>query len=216
MTDIAIVDYGMGNLRSVSKALEHVAPNASVVVTNDPLVVHQAERVVVPGQGAMPNCMRELESRGSRQAVQEAAANKPFLGICIGLQMLFEESEEGHVKGLNILPGKVLHFPASAMTSPDGQKLKVPHMGWNQVHQTMDHPLWKGIADDARFYFVHSYYVQAANKASVAAQTNYPFPFTCAVAKDNIFAVQFHPEKSHDAGLKLLSNFTTWKPNFQR
>lgn len=216
MTDIAIVDYGMGNLRSVSKAFEHVAPNASVVVTDDPAIVHQAERVVVPGQGAMPNCMRELETRGLRQAVQEAAANKPFLGICIGLQMLFEESEEGHVKGLNILPGKVLHFPVSAMTSPDGQKLKVPHMGWNQVHQVMDHPLWNGIADDARFYFVHSYYVQAANEASVAAQTNYPFPFTCAVAKDNIFAVQFHPEKSHDAGLKLLSNFTTWKPNFQR
>ena len=216
MTNIAIVDYGMGNLRSVSKALEHVAPTATIVVTSDPSVVNEAERVVVPGQGAMPNCIHELEIRGLRGAVQEAAANKPFLGICIGLQMLFEESEEGHVKGLNILPGKVLHFPASVMTSPDGQKLKVPHMGWNQVHQMMDHPLWKGIADDARFYFVHSYYVQAANEALVAAQTNYPFPFTCAVAKDNIFAVQFHPEKSHDAGLKLLSNFTTWKPSFQR
>ena len=216
MTDIAIVDYGMGNLRSVSKALEHVAPNASVVVTKDPSVVHQAERVVVPGQGAMPNCMRELEACGLRKAVEEAAANKPFLGICIGLQMLFEESEEGHVKGLNILPGKVLHFPAAAMELPDGQKLKVPHMGWNQVHQMMDHPLWQGIANDARFYFVHSYYVQATDEESVAAQTNYPFPFTCAVAKDNIFAVQFHPEKSHDAGLKLLSNFTTWKPNFHR
>lgn len=212
MTDIAIVDYGMGNLRSVSKALEHVAPNASVVVTNDPSVVQQAKRVVVPGQGAMPNCMHELEIRGLRAAVQEAAANKPFLGICIGLQMLFEESEEGHVKGLNILPGKVLHFPSSAMTLPDGQKLKVPHMGWNQVHQMMEHPLWYGIADDARFYFVHSYYVQTTNPALIAAQSNYPFPFTCAVAKDNIFAVQFHPEKSHNAGLKLLSNFTTWNP----
>ena len=213
MTDIAIVDYGMGNLRSVSKALEHVAPNASVVVTNDPSVVHQAERVVVPGQGAMPNCMHELETRGLRKAVEEAAANKPFLGICIGLQMLFEESEEGHVKGLGILPGKVLHFPAAAMKSPDGQKLKVPHMGWNQVHQMMDHPLWQGIANDARFYFVHSYYVQATDEESVAAQTNYPFPFTCAVAKDNIFAVQFHPEKSHIAGLTLLGNFAKWTPH---
>ncbi len=214
MTDIAIVDYGMGNLRSVSKALEHVAPNASIVVTNDPAVVHQADRVVVPGQGAMPNCMHELEVRGLREAVQEAAAKKPFLGICIGLQMLFEESEEGHVEGLNILPGKVYHFPVSAMTLADGQKLKVPHMGWNQVHQLMDHPLWQGIADDARFYFVHSYYVQATYQEIIAAQTNYPFSFTCAVAKDNIFAVQFHPEKSHDAGLKLLSNFTTWNPTF--
>jgi imidazole glycerol-phosphate synthase subunit HisH len=213
MTDIAIVDYGMGNLRSVHKALEHVAPTASVVVTSDPEVVRQAKRVVVPGQGAMPNCMHELEVRGLRDTVLEAAANKPFLGICIGLQMLFEESEEGNIKGLNILPGKVLHFPAPAMMLPDGQKLKVPHMGWNQVHQTIAHPLWHGIADDARFYFVHSYYVETENEASIAAQTNYPFQFTCAVAKDNIFAVQFHPEKSHVAGLTLLSNFAKWTPH---
>ncbi len=212
MTDIAVVDYGMGNLRSVHKALEHVAPNVNTVVTSDPEVVRQAQRVVVPGQGAMPNCMRELESRGLRDTVMEAAASKPFLGICIGLQMLFEESEEGHIKGLNILPGKVRHFPAPAMVMPDGQKLKVPHMGWNQVHQTMTHPLWDGIADDARFYFVHSYYVETENATAIAAQSEYPFQFTCAVAKDNIFAVQFHPEKSHVAGLKLLSNFAQWTP----
>ncbi len=213
MTDIAIVDYGMGNLRSVHKALEHVAPTASVVVTSDPAVVRQAKRVVVPGQGAMPNCMHELEIRGLRETVLEAAANKPFLGICIGLQMLFDESAEGHIQGLSILPGKVLHFPASAMMQPDGQKLKVPHMGWNQVHQTITHPLWDGIADDARFYFVHSYYVETANEADIAAQTSYPFLFTCAVAKDNIFAVQFHPEKSHVAGLTLLGNFAKWTPH---
>jgi len=212
MTDIAIVDYGMGNLRSVHKALEHVAPTASVVVTSDPDLVRQAKRVVVPGQGAMPNCMHELEIRGLRETVLEAAANKPFLGICIGLQMLFEESAEGNTRGLNIMPGKVLHFPASEMKTPDGQKLKVPHMGWNQVHQTKAHPLWHDIADDARFYFVHSYYVETNSEETIAAQSNYPFQFTCAVTKDNIFAVQFHPEKSHLAGLTLLSNFAKWTP----
>jgi len=213
MTDIAIVDYGMGNLRSVSKALEHVAPAASVVVTSDPAVVGKAARVVFPGQGAMPDCMHELDARGLRGAVLEAAASKPFLGICIGLQMLFETSEEGNVKGLGILPGRVLRFPHAAMVDASGQKLKVPHMGWNQVHQTISHPLWQGINQDARFYFVHSYYVEAANPEWVAASSLYPFPFTCAVAKDNIFAVQFHPEKSHDAGLQLLRNFVAWQPN---
>jgi glutamine amidotransferase len=215
MTDIAIVDYGMGNLRSVHKALEHVAPTASIAVTSDPDIVRKAKRVVVPGQGAMRNCMHELEIRGLREAVMEAAVQKPFLGICIGLQMLFEESEEGHVKGLNILPGKVVRFPATAMTTADGQKLKVPHMGWNQVYQAIKHPLWEGIAEDARFYFVHSYYVETTDSASIAARSNYPFPFTCAVTKDNIFAVQFHPEKSQLAGLTLLSNFAKWMPHFQ-
>ncbi len=215
MTDIAIVDYGMGNLRSVSKALEHVAPTASIMVTSDPSVVSNAKRVVVPGQGAMLNCMRELNTRGLRDVVLEAAANKPFLGICIGLQMLFEESEEGNISGLGIIPGKVLRFPPTAMMTTDGQKLKVPHMGWNQVHQAVQHPLWKGISDDSRFYFVHSYYVETTNPESVAARSNYPFSFTCAVAKDNIFAVQFHPEKSHRDGLTLLSNFATWMPDFR-
>ncbi len=212
MTDIAIVDYGMGNLRSVSKALEHVAPNASIVVTGDPEVVRNAGRVVVPGQGAMPDCLRELDARGLRSVVLDATLNKPFLGICIGLQMLFESSEEGNVKGLGIVSGKVLRFPSSAMVSTSGQKLKVPHMGWNEVHQTAEHPLWKGIPNDARFYFVHSYYVETANPESGTAYSLYPFPFTCAVARDNIFAVQFHPEKSHEAGLTLLRNFVQWKP----
>ncbi|ODT85044.1 MAG: imidazole glycerol phosphate synthase, glutamine amidotransferase subunit [Nitrosomonadales bacterium SCN 54-20] len=211
MTDIAIVDYGMGNLRSVAKALEHVAPEAVIAVTNNPEVVRKAERVVVPGQGAMPDCLHELDRHGLREAVRDAAANKPFLGICIGLQMLFDNTEEGNVSGLGIVPGRVKRFPASAMKDEKGQKLKVPHMGWNQVHQAMEHFLWKNIANDSRFYFVHSYYVETAD-ANSAGYSAYPFPFTCAVAKDNIFAVQFHPEKSHAAGLTLLHNFVQWKP----
>lgn len=212
MTDIAIVDYGMGNLRSVSKALEHVAPQASIVVTSDPDILRGAGRVVVPGQGAMPDCLRELDARGLRGAVLEAAAGKPFLGICIGLQMLFERSEEGDIPGLGILPGRVRRFAAPAKTDADGYRLKVPHMGWNQVRQTLDHPLWQGIPGDARFYFVHSYYVETADTESVAACSAYPLAFTCAVARDNIFAVQFHPEKSHEAGLTLLRNFVCWAP----
>ncbi|SDH39464.1 imidazole glycerol phosphate synthase subunit HisH [Nitrosomonas sp. Nm132] len=213
MTDIAIVDYGMGNLRSVSKALEHVAPTASIVVTSDPSVVQKASRVVVPGQGAMPNCMHELTTRGLKDVVLEAARDKPFLGICLGLQMLFDESEEGNVRGLGILPGKVRHFSHDAMIDSDRNKLKVPHMGWNQVCQIIQHPLWDGIANDARFYFVHSYYVETDNREITAAYTRYPTPFTCAIAQDNIFAVQFHPEKSHLAGLTLLSNFAKWEPH---
>jgi glutamine amidotransferase len=212
MTDIAIVDYGMGNLRSVAKALEHVAPEAVIAVTDDPEVVRNAERVVVPGQGAMPDCLRELDQRGLREAVRDAAVNKPFLGICIGLQMLFDSSEEGNVSGLGVVPGRVKRFPSSAMKDEKGQKLKVPHMGWNEVHHAVEHPLWKNITNDSRFYFVHSYYVETADADSGAGYSVYPFPFTCAVAKDNIFAVQFHPEKSHTAGLTLLDNFVRWKP----
>lgn len=210
MADIAVVDYGMGNLRSVSKALEHVAPRASVLVTSDPHEVARAGRVVFPGQGAMPDCMREMESRGLHQAIVEAAHAKPFLGICIGLQMLFEHSEEGDVPGLGILPGRVLRFPHEAMVDNQGQKLKVPHMGWNEVNQAHPHPLWSGIADGERFYFVHSYYVEAGNPDLVAGFSVYGIPFTCAVAHENIFAVQFHPEKSHNAGLALLGNFVMW------
>ena len=209
---IAVVDYGMGNLRSVAKALEHVAGGKPVVVTADPAVLAAAERVVVPGQGAMPDCMRELEERGLRQAVIEAAATKPFLGICIGQQMLFEHSEEGDVPGLGILRGQVKRFPAEKMHLPDGQKLKVPHMGWNEVRQSGPHPLWRGIADGARFYFVHSYYVAPDDAVCIAGTTEYGIPFTSACARDNIFAVQCHPEKSAQAGLQLLSNFIDWKP----
>jgi len=210
MIDIAVIDYGMGNLRSVSKALEHVAPEARVLVTSDPDAVRQAQRVVFPGQGAMPDCMREMEARGLHQAVVEAAHSKPFLGICIGMQMLFEHSEEGNVAGLGLFPGRVLRFPHEAMVNSAGEKLKVPHMGWNEVYQAQPHPLWAGIADGARFYFVHSYYCEPATPDCTAGTTNYPFAFTSAVARDNIFAVQFHPEKSATAGLALLSNFVRW------
>jgi imidazole glycerol-phosphate synthase subunit HisH len=212
MTTITVVDYGMGNLRSVSKALEHVAPEASVLVTADADAIREADRVVFPGQGAMPDCMREMDARGLRPAVLEAARAKPFLGICIGLQMLFESSEEGNVPGLAVLPGRVRRFPADAMVDDAGGKLKVPHMGWNRVHQAEPHALWTGIEDDARFYFVHSYFVEAGTPELVAGFSVYGFPFTCAVARDNIFAVQFHPEKSHISGLRLLANFVAWNP----
>ena len=212
MASIAVIDYGMGNLRSVSKALEHVAPQAQVQVTADPERVRQAERVVFPGQGAMPDCMRELDARGLRPAVLEAARSKPFLGICIGLQMLFERSEEGDTPGLGILPGQVRRFPPEVMKQAQGGRLKVPHMGWNEVMQAEPHALWQGIADANRYYFVHSYYVEAGRPELVAGYSIYGFPFTCAVAQDNIFAVQFHPEKSQTAGLALLANFVAWKP----
>ena len=212
MTSIAVIDYGMGNLRSVSKALEHVAPDAQVRVTSDPEIVRQAERVVFPGQGAMPDCMREMDARGLRPAVLEAARTKPFLGICIGLQMLFERSEEGDTPGLGVFPGRVKRFPQQQMKDAQGGKLKVPHMGWNEVMQTGPHALWRGIADANRYYFVHSYYVEAGAPELVAGYSVYGFPFTCAVAQDNIFAVQFHPEKSQTAGLALLANFVTWNP----
>lgn len=210
MIDIAVVDYGMGNLRSVSKALEHVAPGKNIVVTSDPEDIKAAERVVFPGQGAMPDCMRELESRHLREAVINAAASKPFLGICIGLQLLFEHSEEGDAAGLGILPGNVRRFAAQDMHDAKGNKLKVPHMGWNQVYQIGQHPMWTNIADGARFYFVHSYYVEPVNNHLVAAYSEYPKHFTCAVARENIFAVQFHPEKSQHDGLQLLANFVNW------
>jgi glutamine amidotransferase len=200
----------MGNLRSVSKALEHVAPNKNVLVTSNASDIAAAARVVFPGQGAMPDCMRELESRGLHEAVVNAAANKPFLGICIGLQLLFQHSEEGDANGLGILAGNVKRFPSEEMHDANGDKLKVPHMGWNQVYQQQSHPMWKDIADGERFYYVHSYFVQPADASLVAGVTNYPKPFTGAIAKNNIFAVQFHPEKSQHAGLQLLANFVQW------
>ena len=210
MADVAVVDYGMGNLRSVEQALRHVVPYAEIVVTDDADAITGAKRVVFPGQGAMPDCMRELDARGLRDAVLLAARSKPFLGICIGLQMLFEHSAEGDVTGLGVLHGKVVRF-ASNMHDAEGNKLKVPHMGWNQVHHAQ-HPLWNGIEQDARFYFVHSYYVQPQDDSLVQATSDYPQPFVCAVAKNNLFAVQFHPEKSQTAGLKLLNNFMLWNP----
>ena len=198
----------MGNIRSVSKALEHVAPLAEVLVTSDPRAIGAAERVVVPGQGAMPDCMRQLAASGAREAVIQAASSKPFLGICIGLQMLFERGEEGDTPGLGLLPGRVPRFSAAGPLAG----LKIPHMGWNEVTQARAHALWDGIADRSRFYFVHSYYPQPADRSLTAASCAYGVSFTCAVARDNIFAVQFHPEKSQNSGLRLLSNFVQWRP----
>lgn len=214
MIDIAVVDYGMGNLRSVAKALEHVAPDRQVVVTSDPAQILDAQRVVFPGQGAMPDCMRELESRGLRDAISSAAAEKPFLGICIGMQLLFEHSEEGNAAGLGIFKGEVRRF-AHNLHDEEGHKLKVPHMGWNQVYRLPNetgprHPMWKDIENGARFYYVHSYYVDPVDKDLVSGYSIYPARFTSCVARDNIFAVQFHPEKSQHAGLQLLSNFVQW------
>ena len=210
MVDVAVVDYGMGNLHSVEQALRKVAPGTEIAVSDDARVIANAKRVVFPGQGAMPDCMRELDARGLRNAVLEAARDKPFLGICIGQQMLFEHSAEGDVAGLGVLRGEVVRF-ASNQHDAQGNKLKVPHMGWNQVHHG-NHVLWDGIDQDARFYFVHSYYVRPRDAALVQATSDYPQPFVCAVARDNLFAVQFHPEKSQTAGLKLLQNFMQWNP----
>jgi imidazole glycerol-phosphate synthase subunit HisH len=201
---IAVVDYGMGNLRSVAKALEHVAPQANVLVTAEPRTILDADRVVVPGQGALPECMRQLAASGARDAVIEATRAKPFLGICIGLQMLFERGEEGDAAGLGLFPGRVPRFAVNG--------LKIPHMGWNEVRQARPHTLWAGIPDASRFYFVHSYYPQPRDADLTAATAVYGAPFTCAIARDSIFAVQFHPEKSQSAGLQLLSNFVRWRP----
>lgn len=209
--DIAVVDYGMGNLRSVSKAVEHVAAGKSVVVTSDAATIQRATHVIFPGQGAMPDCMRELDARNLRSAIIDAANNKPFLGICIGMQLLFEHSEEGDTVGLGLLKGQVKRF-AEKLTDENGNKLKVPHMGWNRVYQTQPHALWNNIEDATRFYHVHSYYTAPQDGTLIAGESEYPNRFTTAIAYDNIFATQFHVEKSAAAGLQLLNNFVNWKP----
>jgi imidazole glycerol-phosphate synthase subunit HisH len=209
--DIAVVDYGMGNLRSVSQAVEHVAAGKSVVVTSDAEIIQRAVRVIFPGQGAMPDCMRELEARGLRDAIIHAAANKPFFGICIGMQLLFEHSEEGNTAGLGLLKGKVKRF-AEKLTDKNGEKLKVPHMGWNRVYQTQPHVLWNNIKDATRFYHVHSYYAVPQDSALTTGESEYPNRFTTAIVYDNIFATQFHVEKSAADGLQMLNNFVNWKP----
>jgi len=195
----------MGNLRSVQKALQHVAPEAEVEITADPARVRSADRVVFPGQGAMPDCMRSLKQSGLGDAVGESARGKPFLGLCIGQQMLFEHSAEGETPGLGLVAGRVKGFARKP-------GLKIPHMGWNEVRQVAPHALWKGIEDGARFYFVHSFYCEPAERAIAAGETDYPDAFTSAIARDNIFATQFHPEKSSVAGLTLLRNFAHWHP----
>jgi glutamine amidotransferase len=207
---IAVVDYGMGNLLSVAKAIERVAPGGDVRITSSPEAVDAASRVVFPGQGAMPDCMRNLRESGLEGAVRRAALDKPLLGICIGLQMLFDRSEEGETAGLGLMAGAVVRFPAG-LRGPDGP-LKVPHMGWNRVRQARAHPLWEGVPDASWFYFVHSYYPRPADPGLTAGQSDYGGVFTCAVARDNIFATQFHPEKSAAAGLAIFENFVRWNP----
>jgi len=211
MVDVAVIDYGMGNLRSVNQALRKVAPGANILVTGEPEVIATAGRVIFPGQGAAPDCLREIRSRHLDRVIAGVVSEgKPFLGICMGLQVLFEHSEEGDTPCLGMFSGQVKRF-ASGLKDARGNKLKVPHMGWNQVHHG-DHALWNGIAQDARFYFVHSYFVQPREQQVVQATSDYPQPFVCAVAHGNLFAVQFHPEKSAAAGLKLLQNFINWNP----
>jgi len=214
---IAIVDYGMGNLHSVARALRAAAPDATVIIARQPTEITQAARIVLPGQGAMPDCMRTLQDSGLRDAVLQAAANKPMLGICVGEQMLFSHSEEGDTTGLDLFPGLVARFAGpgfAGYTAPSDADtpLKVPHMGWNQVHQTRAHPLWRGIPNRSFFYFVHSYYVIPATPTLTIGESDYGLRFTCAVTQANIFAVQFHPEKSADAGLQLYRNFVHWNP----
>jgi glutamine amidotransferase len=215
MSTVAIVDYGMGNLHSISKALQHADPRMRVAVTSDPGQLHAADRVVFPGVGAIRDCMAALHQRGLVPVLRELAASKPFLGICLGMQALLEESEENDgVACLGLLPGRVLRF-ADGLADTDGRPLKIPHMGWNRVHQTGGHPLWEGIAQDSRFYFVHSYYASPAHSEHIAATADYPAPFAVALACGKLFAVQFHPEKSQAAGLSLLANFLHWNPDGQ-
>jgi len=218
---VAVVDYGMGNLRSVSQAVMHVAAASGhqVIVTQRPEEVRAAERIVLPGQGAMRDCMRELHDSGLKEAVLEAAASKPLMGVCVGMQMLLDHSEEQDTPGLGLIPGRVRRFRLEGRTQPDGSRYKVPQMGWNQVQQQAQdwhggavHPVWAGVPDGSWFYFVHSYYAAPSDPRHSAGLTEYGERFTCAVARDNIFATQFHPEKSADQGLALYRNFLSWKP----
>jgi len=207
---IVVVDYGMGNLRSVAKALAHVAPSEEVVVSSDAAVILRADRVVLPGQSAMPDCMKGLVASGLVDTVRKVLADRPFLGICLGLQMLFDASEEGPTECLHAISGSVVRFRDQAMSAPGGARLKVPHMGWSPVRQVRPHALWAGIEDGERFYFAHSYHPVPEDSSLTAATVDYPSAFTCAIARANIFATQFHPEKSQRAGLTLLANFVAW------
>ena len=207
---IAVIDYGMGNLRSVVKALEHVAAGAEVRATDDPGFIASADRVVFPGQGAARDCMAAIGEHRLNQAILAAAAEKPFLGICMGLQVLLGRSEEnGGTHLLELFSGEVRRFDGLAQ-GDQGLPLKIPHMGWSEVRQVQSHPLWDGIADNSRFYFVHSYRVVPDDVTLIAATTDYGVRFTSAIARDNLFATQFHPEKSADVGLQLLQNFVNW------
>ena len=211
---VAVIDYGMGNLRSVSQAVMHVARDSGVdvIVTSRPDEVYAAERVVLPGQGAMPDCMRELRESGLQEAVLHAAANKPLMGVCVGMQMLLTRSHEGPTDGLGLIAGEVIRFELEGRLQPDGSRYKVPQMGWNRVLQTRPHPLWQGVPDASYFYFVHSFYARPTDARHSAGESEYGGRFTCALARDNIFATQFHPEKSAEHGLALYRNFLHWNP----
>ncbi len=212
MSTVAVIDYGMGNLHSVAKALEKVGHGVEVQVTADAGHILTADHVVLPGVGAMRDCMAEISRLGLDKVVHQVAeSGTPLLGVCVGMQAMMDWSAENEgVDCLGILPGKVQYFGSELTDGKTGERLKIPHMGWNQVHQTMDHPLWRGIPQDARFYFVHSYYVEPAGPEVIAATSEYGFPFTVAVTRNNVFAVQFHPEKSQHDGLKLYENFLNW------
>jgi len=215
---VAVVDYGMGNLRSVSQAVMHVARDSAfdVIVTSKPDEVFAAERVVLPGQGAMPDCMRELRDSGLQEAVLHAAAHKPLMGVCVGMQMLLSRSEEGPAgvgtAGLGLIAGEVIRFQLEGRLQPDGSRYKVPQMGWNRVYQARPHAIWQGVPDGAYFYFVHSFYAHPSDARHSVGETDYGSRFTSALARDNIFATQFHPEKSAEHGLALYRNFLHWNP----
>jgi glutamine amidotransferase len=209
---IVVVDYGMGNLRSVAQALRAVAPEAEVLISGAVADIDRADRIVLPGQGAMRDCMRSLRESGVQDALLRAASSRPMLGVCVGEQMLFERSEEGDTPGLGLLPGTVVRFQLDGRVQPDGSRFKVPQMGWNRVRQIAAHPLWDGVADNSYFYFVHSYHALPGEAAHSIGETDYGAPFCCAVARDNIVATQFHPEKSAAAGLQLYRNFVHWNP----
>lgn len=211
---VAVVDYGMGNLRSVSQAVMRMAEGSDlkVVVTSEPEQVYAAERVVLPGQGAMPDCMRQLQASGMLEAVLDAARNKPLMGVCVGMQMMLTSSEEGPTEGLDLMAGQVRRFQLAGQTQADGSRYKVPQMGWNRVQQARPHPVWAGVPDGSYFYFVHSYYAQVSDPSHTVGETEYGQRFTSALARDNIFATQFHPEKSAEHGLALYRNFLHWTP----
>lgn len=207
---VAVIDYGMGNLHSISKALQHAAPDVKVKIVSEAEQILNADRVVFPGVGAIKDCMLALDQSGLSGVIREVKSSRPLLGICLGMQALLTDSEEnGHTDCLDLFPGHVIHFPKN-FPGADGQDLKIPHMGWNQVHQLQNHALWNKIPQDSRFYFVHSYYARLDNMSEAAAMTDYHEPFTCALSCDNVFAVQFHPEKSQAVGIQFLKNFLHW------
>ncbi len=212
MNKIVVVDYGMGNLRSVAQALRHAAPEADVQISGEVSDLRAADRVVLPGQGAMRDCMRALRESGLQDELMRVSASKPLLGVCVGEQMLFDWSEEGDTPGLGLLPGKVVRFNLEGRVQEDGSRFKVPQMGWNRVKQARAHPMWNGIADHSYFYFVHSYHAAFVDPVHIFGETSYGDMFCCAVGRDNIFATQFHPEKSAAAGLQLYKNFVHWNP----